>query len=194
VGDKTICATLIESPNATILVVSGAEYNFSTSRIKRLQSKVKDGCIEHVFLMGNVINPNKFISTMNGIFTFDTIYYFGESDIQKEISFEKSFPHLSLKAIKDESAVMVGDINATFYLDGNLLTIENKQFKAGVFACFGEENVAYASAVADYDLLIAEDMAPSIFALYKPKQKIAYTSKTGYVNAGRGGNVQFLLA
>lgn len=194
VGDKTICATLIESPNATILVVSGAEYNFSTSRIKRLQSKVKDGCIEHVFLMADGINPNKFVSTMNGIFTFDTIYYYGESDIQKEISFEKSFPHLSLKAIKDESAVMVGDINASFYLDGNLLAIENKQFKAGVFACFNGEKVAYASAVADYDLLIAEDMAPSIFALYKPKQKIAYTSKTGYVNAERGGNVQFLLA
>ena len=194
VGDTTICATLVENRGDTALIVSGADYNFSTSRLKRLQSKVKDGCIERVFIMADGINPNKFISTMLGVFTFDTIYYFGESDLQKEISFEKSFPHLTLKSIKEGNAVELGEGKAYYSLDGNLITIQSQRYKVGIFACFGGDKVEYASAVADYDLLIAEDMAPSIFALYKPKQEIAYTLKTGYKNAQTGGTVQFLLA
>ncbi len=192
-GDKTVCATLIETPTSTALIVSGAEYNFSTSRLKRLKDKVKDGRVETLILMGeNKIDANRFLSVMKGVFTFDTVYYFGEQDFAMETAVIKSFMGISISSVKD-SVISRDDLSFTHSLEGNLISVKVKDKVIGIFACFNDKPIDYASAVSHYDLLIADTLAESIFALYNPEEQIAYRKSAGLKDAEINGNAQFLI-
>ena len=192
-GDKTVCATLIDTPRNTALIVSGAEYNFSTSRLKRLQRYVKDNCIEALFLMGDDIDANRFLTVMNGTFSFKNVYYFGERDFSMEIAVLKSFPSMQIFAISDGERLNFYGDEYFYSLSGNLISANVNGTKIGVFSCFGDDSVDYANGISKYDLLIAEDMAESIFALYNPTEKIVYRKRSGQKDAQINGNVEFLL-
>lgn len=194
-GSEKLSATLISTPDESTLIVSHAEYVYSTSRLKRMANSAGVEKLDNlVFMGGYPVDMQVFITKLRTVFEVGNVYYYGEKNEQMESVVNRSFGIVNVKNCKDGQSLILSKTKLTYGLSGTVLNGQVNGKRIAIFSSFKNIEPAFTQFNGyNLDFIICYDRADVILAKYKPKTPISYLYSSNHLNAQSSGNLSFNL-
>lgn len=188
-GSENVSATLIVSRVESTLIVSDANYIYSTGRLKRIAvAENLDKINNLVFMGGYSIDMQVFITKIRTAFDVENVYYYGERDELAENIVKKSFDGIKLKNFVDGQKLPIHTFDCSFSLDGNVLVGQILGKSTAIFSPFNKQ-FSFVDFNQIFDIMICYDGAESLISRYKPQTGVSYRSSLSVLDAETNGNL-----
>ncbi len=186
----TLSATYIHTEEQNLLIVSNAEYIYSTSSIKRVINKTNCNQLDTLVLMGGYkANLQEFITKMTSVYDIKRVYYYGHRQLEMEVICAQSFPKIMLKNFYDGELLLTKNLSLSFAMEGKVILGRIGSQKTAIFSRLGEEHLDFSCIDIGYDIMVCFDRAEAILSRYKPQKAISYKYSNIYQNAQSYGNI-----
>ena len=91
IGSQNYSVSVIDANDHVSLIVSDSKHIFSSSRLKRIVSARGIEKFDSVIFMDNPIDMQVFLTKVNGVAPFNSVYYYGMQDSDMERAIKISF-------------------------------------------------------------------------------------------------------
>lgn len=184
-GSDTLCATIIDSPNENLLIVSSASHNYSISRLNRISQRHDVKNINTVVFLGGInVDMQEFLTKLRTVFTLNRICYYGEEDLMQEKMILESFGY-SIYNFYDGENLTFDSNSCCYQLGGNVVDLNIDGVKTAIFSA--KNQPVYAGLKEYYDVMICDYQQELIFAFYNPKTAVSYCRSTLFVDGETNG-------
>ena len=191
-GSERVCVTVIDAPSENVMIVSEAKTTYSTSRLERLSQIRGVKTIDAVvFLGGNNIEIQSFITKLRTVFGLKRICYYGEEDLGLESAVKKSFVNLEIFNVLCNQEVRFNSFSGEFAVEGRAFTciVADKQV-----AVFGNVvGVNYKNLQCKVDLMICGSDAEQIITFHNPKKAVCYRKSSWCSDGESHGTLKIVL-
>lgn len=189
-GSDKICATFIDTPKETALIVSHTEYVFSVNKIARIASQSDRTAIDKlVFMGGYSVDMQVFITKIRTAFFVRTVYYYGEKNTMMEEIVKHAFSDTEIYNLLDGEQIPANTFKLKFGLSGKVVAGSVGRQKIAIFSSFKSDEPEFNKFNGNYDIMICCDSADRLIPVYNPKRGICYRSSDLYEDAQTNGNL-----
>ncbi len=186
----TLSATYISEEKHNVLIISEANYIYSTAKLKKLVNKTGEGQIDTLIIMGGFdVDLQQFITKMTSVYKIKKVYYYGNKELEMEQICKVSFPKITLQNFNDGKTLSTTKIELSFAMAGRVLlgTVGNK--KTAIFSKLGDEHLDFSCMDSGYDIMVCLDRSEALFSQYLPTTAVSYKYSNIYQNAESYGNI-----
>ncbi len=196
VGDKSVCASVINCYGKTAIIVNSASVGFSAFRIRKTLGKLNVDEIDLLILPlhDGSADVQNVCTAINSMADISRVYYYGNDELERH-ALSVSFPQVDFYPCKEENTIDEDGFNISFILDGYAVKLSTPSTSAVFFSEFGSDNAIYGSLgglLARF--MVACDYVENIFSLYKSERFISYRKYATFDNGQTNGDFYFQLA
>ncbi len=194
-GSETASFTIIDSPESTVMIVSGATEYYTTSRIKRIPTYDRIKRIDKLIISsGCKVDIVSFTGTMRTVFEFGDIIYYGERDESMETVFLKSYPDYRIFSFVDGEEIL-GEkrLKISYAHGGKVVDAVVNEKKIGLFSDFESGEIRYSELSNDYSMAVFGKDGDIIYNVIKPQRAYSFRAGGWLNDAESGGNVRLLI-
>lgn len=185
IGSERLCVTAISTRQENVLVVSKANKIYSASRLKRLKEQQGITHFDKVIILSGANNDEQvFLTKLYSVFTFETVYYFGEEKPYMEQIVSQSFKGAMLINATDGQK-LVETFECSYQLNGVALNANLNQNNVAIFAQLNQNS--FAGLTGEYDLTISLETPEIIGAYYQAKHCVGYRAYSAKIDAESQG-------
>lgn len=190
IGSQNLSVSVIESKDHTSLIVSNSSHIFSSNRLKRLVNAKGIEKFDSVIFMDNPIDMQVFLTKVNNVTSFDSIYYYGLKDENMERAITLSFGEREI--ISSIEKIPMKEFDAKFIVDGKAVELNVNGSKI-LIASKNDGQYDYSLITSEYDYAVMNNGNENMFNQINAKNKISYRYSAKYKNAESGGNLAFRI-
>ncbi len=194
-GSESFCFTLVANGIDGVLIVSKVTQDFSTSRLNRI---LNSGEIANVntIIVTDQLEINDFSQVIVRLLIAcrsNSLYYFGEENLDFESIINSSYPKVALNNYKDNATIKENGFEFSSNLDGKCINFTVNDKNVGVFSEFEDKNANYHGLNLAFSLMVLTNYVENLDGLYASDKTVCYSYNREYVNAETRGNIKYYL-
>ena len=193
-GSEKICATVIKTPEESVMVVSSVNRIYSAGRLIRLSSRENIPRIDTVIILGGFnVDEQVFLTKLRSAFKVDNLCYYGQTDKSMEEIINKSFKDVKVYALTDGKAANTKKIECRYALDGRALSVKVNGKKIAIFAPL-KNGGSYSGLDGNYHVSVSVDTPESVKAYYNCAVGVGYLSKSAAIDGESKGTFKYQIS
>lgn len=193
-GSEKICATVIKTPEESVMVVSSVNRIYSAGRLRRLSSRENIPRINTVIILGGFnVDEQVFLTKLRSAFKVDNLCYYGQTDKSMEEIINKSFKDVKVYALTDGKAANTKKIECRYALDGRALSVKVNGKKIAIFAPL-KNGGSYSGLDGNYHVSVSVDTPESVKAYYNCAVGVGYLSKSAAIDGESKGTFKYQIS
>ncbi len=196
IGDKSVCASVINCLGKTAIIVNSANAGFSASRIRKTLGKLSVDKIDLLILPlhDGSADVQNVCTAINSVSDISRVYYYGNDELERH-ALLVSFPCVEFYSCVEANTIDEEGFDISFILDGYAVKLSTPTVSAVFFSEFGSDNANYGGLGGfSAQFMVACDYVESIFSLYKAERFISYRKYATFEDGQTNGDFYFQLA
>ena len=190
-GSRGVCATIIDTSEENIMIVSDYSKTFSLSRLNSLSNYKNIEQIDRLYITKNQngIDVNSLLTKLNGVFNVKQVYFAKDREEMELSVLQKSFEGTLFFACGDSGKYLPENSPIRFGENGYMASGSIDGYTFAVFGSMGKNTVQVSESEQNYSLLVAYDYLERINNYYKNQRFISYRPYSIFEDAEQNGTV-----